>query len=107
MYFLLFLENFTMCCIRMCILPSLFYFLHANSLQNQNVTMKTKFRRVTVCSAQTEWNIQYSKINNIYVREWQRFCNLLKYFVNLGFASVNNDFAGLQYTLLHFSIFFQ
>ena len=84
-----------------------FLFLHANSLQNQNVTMKTKFRRVTVCSAQTEWNIQYSKINNIYVREWQRFCNLLKYFVNLGFASVNNDFAGLQYTLLHFSIFFQ
>jgi len=47
----------------------------------------------------TEGNIQYNKINNIYLSELQRFCNPLKYIVNLGLASVDNDFSGLQYTL--------
>jgi len=40
----------------------------------------------------TEGNIQYSKVNSIYLRGlgWRRYYNHC-------FASVNNDFSGLQY----------
>ena len=52
-----------------------------------------------------EGSIQYNKINNIYFREWRRYCNLLKNIVNLGFDSGDNDLSELQYTPLPSQIY--
>lgn len=40
----------------------------------------------------TEWDIQYDKINNK-----NRYCNFLKYIVNLSFVSIDNVCSVLQY----------
>ena len=47
------------------------------------------------CTDTTEGNIQYNKINNIYLKLWQIYCNPLKYIMNLGLAFVDNDFSRL------------
>jgi hypothetical protein len=45
-----------------------------------------KGSRLFCTDKMTDQNIQNNKINNIYLRGWQRYCNPLKYIVNLGFA---------------------